>query len=192
VGLRGQTLAPGILPVSPATGVLVGLARPSRSVAVDTMPAQPYAMEIAFIDSLGTDDVVVASVPAPIAFWGELFSTAARARGAAGVVVDGLVRDQRRIADMGFPVFSRGGRPTDSLGRIAMVEHDVPVVVAGVQVATGDLVVADIDGVVVVPAEAALEVTQRAIAKATTENNARALIEGGALLRDAWDRFKVL
>lgn len=192
VGLRGQTLAPGILPVSAAQGVLVGLARTSRSVAVDTMPARPYAMEIAFIDSLRTDDVVVASVPAPIAFWGELFSTAARARGAVGVVVDGLIRDQRRIIDMGFPVFARGGRPTDSLGRIAMVEHDVPVVVAGVRVAPGDLVVADIDGVVIVPAEAAVEVAQRAVAKATTENHARALIEGGALLGDAWDRFKVL
>ena len=156
------------------------------------MPARPYAMEIAFIDSLRADDVVVASVPAPVAFWGELFSTAARARGAAGVVVDGLIRDQRRIIDMGFPVFARGGRPTDSLGRIAMVEHAVPVVVAGVRVAPGDLVVADIDGVVVVPAEAALEVTTRAIAKATTENHARDLIEGGALLGDAWDRFKVL
>jgi regulator of RNase E activity RraA len=156
------------------------------------MPERPYETEIAFIDSLRPDDVVVASVPAPVAFWGELFSTAARARGAVGVVVDGLVRDQRRITEMGFPVFARGGRPTDSLGRIRMVEHDVPVVVGGVQVSPGDLVVADIDGVVVVPAEAAVEVARRAVEKATTENRARALIEGGAFLRDAWQTFKVL
>jgi len=189
---RGQSLAPGILPLDPAGGVLVGLARPARSVAVDTMPERPYETEIGFIDSLAADDVVVASVPAPIAFWGELFSAAARARGAVGVVVDGLVRDQRRIVEMGFPVFARGGRPTDSLGRIRMVEHDVPVVVGGVRVARGDLVVADIDGVVIVPAEAAVDVARRAIDKATTENHARELIEGGALLRDAWLKFKVL
>ena len=192
IGLRGQSLAPGILPLDPAGGVLVGLARPARSVAVDTMPERPYETEIGFIDSLAADDVVVASVPAPIAFWGELFSAAARARGAVGVVVDGLVRDQRRIVEMGFPVFARGGRPTDSLGRIRMVEHDVPIVVGGVRVARGDLVVADIDGVVIVPAEAAVDVARRAIDKATTENHARELIEGGALLRDAWLKFKVL
>ncbi len=192
VGLRGQTLAPGILPVSPAQGVLVGLARPARCVAVDVMPARPYETEIAFVDSLGPDDVIVASVQAQAAFWGELFSTAARARGAAGVVVDGLIRDQRRIAAMGFPVLARGGHPTDSLGRVRMVEHDVPVVVAGVRVARGDLVVADVDGIVIIPAEAAPEVARRAVEKATTENRARELIEDGGLLRDAFDRFNVL
>jgi 4-hydroxy-4-methyl-2-oxoglutarate aldolase len=192
IGLRGQTLAPGILPLDVADGVLVGLARPTRSVAVDSLPEQPYETEIAFIDSLRPDDVVVASVPAPVAFWGELFSTAARARGAVGVVVDGLVRDQGRIKAMGFPMFARGGRPTDSLGRIRMAEHDVPVVVGGVQVSRWDLVGADVDDVVVVPQEAAVEVARRAVAKATTENHARALIEGGALLRDAWLTYKVL
>ena len=192
LGLRGQTLAAGILPVSLTQGVLVGLARPARSVAVDVMPERPYETEIAFIDSLEPDDVVMASVQAQAAFWGELFSTAARARGAAGVVVDGSIRDQRRIAAMGFPTLARGGHPTDSLGRVRMVEHDVPVVVAGVRIARGDLVVADIDGIVVVPAEAAPEVARRALEKAATENHARELIEGGALLRDAFDRFKVL
>ena len=192
VGIRGQTLAPGILPVSPAQGVLVGLARPARSIAVDVSPERPYETEIAFIDSLEPDDVVVASVPAQAAFWGELFSTAGLARGAAGVVVDGLIRDQRRIAAMGFPVLARGGHPTDSLGRIRMVEHDVPVVVAGIRVERGDLVVADIDGIVVVPAAAAPEVARRAVEKASTENRARALIEDGVLLRDAFERFRVL
>ena len=63
---------------------------------------------------------------------------------------------------------------------------------SAVNVAPGDLVVADIDGVVVVPSEAALEVGQLAVEKATTETQARELLEGGAYLRDAWQRFKVL
>ena len=142
--------------------------------------------------SLATDDVVIATVEAPSAFWGELFSTAALARVAVGIVVDGLIRDQRRIADMGFPAFARGGRPTDSLGRISMAERDVPIDIAGVSVGRGDLIVADIDGVVVVPADAIEDVAARAIEKATTETDARRLLEGGAYLRDAWQKYKVL
>lgn len=192
VGLRNQTMTSGIVPVARDAGVLVGFARPVRSEAVADIPDEPYQAEIDFIDSLRTDDVVVGTVDAPSAFWGELFSTAARARGAAGVVVDGLVRDLARIEGMGFPVFARGARPTDSLGRISITRRDVTVEIAGVLVSPGDLVVADVDGVTVVPVEATVEVANRAIEKATTENKARVLLEGGALLGDAWDRFGVL
>ncbi len=192
VGLRHQTMTAGIVPVAGATEVLIGYARPARSVAIEVIPDEPYGAEIDFIDSLRRDDVVVGTVEAPGAFWGELFSTAAHARGAVGAVVDGLVRDQARIQQIGFPVYARGGRPTDSLGRISVREHDVPLQVAGVTVSSGDLVVADIDGVTIVPADAIEEVARRTIEKATTENRAREMLEGGALLREAWDRFKVL
>jgi len=80
VGLRGQTMTSGINPVSRGTGVLVGFARTVRSVPVDAIPDEPYSAEIDFIDSLRPDDVVVGTVEAPGAFWGELFSTAAKAR----------------------------------------------------------------------------------------------------------------
>ena len=185
-------MAAGIVPLSDSAEVLVGFARPVLSMAVDVIPDQPYGAEIDFINSLRPDDVVVGTVEAPSAFWGELFSTAARARGAVGVVVDGLVRDQARIRELGFPVYARGARPTDSLGRISIKERDTTIEVAGVSVATGDLVVADLDGVAVVPKDAIEEVATRAIEKATTENRARQMLEDGAFLRDAWDRFKVL
>lgn len=192
IGLRDQTMSAGIAPVSGGTEVLVGFARPVLSVAVDSIPDEPYRAEIDFIDSLMSDDVVVAKVEAPGAFWGELFSTAALARGAVGVVVDGLVRDQARIRRLGFPVYARGGRPTDSLGRVSIRERDISMDIGGITVARGDLVVADIDGVAVVPADAIEEIGARVIEKATTESRARELLEGGAFLRDAWDRFKVL
>lgn len=192
VGLRKQTMTSGINPVSPDMGVLVGFARTVRSVPVEAIPDEPYRAEIDFIDSLRPDDVVVGTVEAPGAFWGELFSVAARARGAVGVVADGLIRDQARIREMGFPVFARGARPTDSLGRISISEHDTAIEIAGVTVHSGDLIVADVDGVTVVPADAIVDVATRAIEKATTETDARRLLEGGALLRDAWNRFGVL
>jgi len=93
---------------------------------------------------------------------------------------------------MGFPVFARGARPTDSLGRISIGEQDTAIEIAGVTVRRGDLIVADVDGVTVVPADAIAEVATRAIEKATTETDARRLLEEGALLRDAWNRFRVL
>lgn len=193
VGLRHQALESGIAPAVTAGPVLLGWARPVRSVAVDAIPEAPYAHEIAYIDSLGPDEVVMARCEAPNAFWGELFSTAARARGARGAVVDGFVRDQARIAQVeGFSVYSRGSHPTDSLGRSSIVESDAPVVVGGVTVEIGDLVIADVDGIVVVPRAATDEVMTRALAKARKEDGSRAMLREGATLREAWQRFRVL
>jgi 4-hydroxy-4-methyl-2-oxoglutarate aldolase len=192
VGLRGQTLEAGLHPIAPGQPVIVGYARPVRSAAVERVPDVPYATEVAYIDSLVADDVVVAVTDPVGAFWGELFSTAAVARGAAGAVIDGLVRDTRLIVQLGWPMLARGTRPTDSLGRMSIVEWDVPVEILGVTVARGDLVVADVDGTVIVPAAAAEEVVARAVAKASTESSARAMLRDGAFLRDAWERFRVL
>ncbi len=192
VGLRHRTLGTGLRPMFSDMPVIVGFARPVRAIAVGEAPLQPYAAEVAYIDSLEAGDVVVAVTDPVGAFWGELFSTAAVARGAAGAVIDGLVRDTRLIAALGWPMLARGTRPTDSLGRLSIVESDIPVQILGVTVARGDLVVADEDGTVVVPAAAAEEVVARAIEKAKIESSARLMLRGGAYLRDAWERFKVL
>jgi 4-hydroxy-4-methyl-2-oxoglutarate aldolase len=192
IGLRHQTMSPGIRPFSGA-GVLVGWARVGRWEAVDEPPPEPYGAEIAFLDALKPGEVVVATAGGtPAAIWGELFSAAAMARGARGAIVDGLVRDVERVRALGFGVHARGTRPTDSLGRVSLVDSDGPVQVAGVTVANGDLVVGDIDGVVVVPAEAAEEVSAYALDKATTERKGLALLRDGAMLRDVWARYGVL
>ena len=107
------------------------------------------------IDDLQPEDVVVLACPQSdrICPWGELLSTAARARGAAGCVTDGLVRDIRFIREMGFPVFARGAVPLDSKGRGAMIKMDVPVECGGAAVKPGDWIFADLDGVVIIPSE---------------------------------------
>jgi len=191
-GLRNQTMSPGIAPVS-GTGVLVGWARLACSQAISEPPAVPYVPEIAFLDSLKRGDVVVATAGGtPAAIWGELFSAAASARGAHGAVLDGLMRDTERVRALGFAVHSRGTRPTDSLGRVSMVDTEGPASVAGVMVANGDLVVADADGVVVVPADAAEEVSAYALEKATTERKGLALLRNGGMLADVWSRYGIL
>jgi regulator of RNase E activity RraA len=131
-------------------------------------------------------------VDTPAAFWGELFSAAALGRGARGVVVDGLIRDSVRIDELGFATYGVGHRPTDSLGRISIQATDTPIVCGGVDVRSGDLVVADADGVAVVPAELANKAVRAAMEKAQTEAQAKDLLRSGALLRDAWERFGVL
>ncbi len=95
----------------------------------------------------------------PAGYWGEILSRAARERGLAGVVMDGYARDAERLADVGFPVFSRGlcirGTTKDRCGAGSFGRN---VTVGGVNVRPGDLVVGDADGVVVVAAERVAEV----------------------------------
>jgi 4-hydroxy-4-methyl-2-oxoglutarate aldolase len=192
VGFRQQTMSPGILPVS-GQGVLVGRARVAKSIAVNEVPSVHYATEIAFLDSLAPGDVVVATAGgAPAAIWGELFSAAAAARGAHGAVIDGLIRDVVRVRALGFSVYARGARPTDSLGRVSMTDTEGPLKIAGVVVANGDIIVADADGVVVVPSRGAEDILAYALEKATTERSGLTLLQDGALLADVWDRYGVL
>jgi regulator of RNase E activity RraA len=151
-------------------------------------------MEIEAIDSILPGEVVVVSTQqskrnAP---WGELLSTAAKARGARGAVIDGLVRDVRRIQSLDFPVIAAGIKPVDSMGRGIVTAYNVPVECGEVLVKPGDLVFADLDGIVVIPAAAVDEVVRVALNKATREDNSRAELSRGAYLRDVFQKYGVL
>ncbi len=124
--------------------------------------------------------------------WGELLSTAARNAGCVGVIVDGAVRDVRQMAAMDFPAFARGACPFDSKDRQRVIDVDVPVEVGGVRFAPGDLVLADADGVVVVPAEVEHEVVRRAWEKVHAENCVRDAIRGGMKAVVAYETFGIL
>jgi 4-hydroxy-4-methyl-2-oxoglutarate aldolase len=135
---------------------------------------------------------VAAGGSARAACWGELFSTAARARGARGTVIDGYCRDARSIAALGYPVWCRGMLPLDCKGRVAVTGWRQPAVVGGLPVSPGDLVVADDDGAVVVPAGLTDQTIRLALAKASKEHGLRDALEAGSTLRAAYDRFGVL
>jgi len=124
--------------------------------------------------------------------WGELLSTAARARGAKGVVVDGLVRDVKKIEAIGFPVFAAGIKPLDSKGRGIVTDYNIPVECGEVLVNPGDLLIADEDGVVVVPRQAVDEVIRLAGEKVSRENESRGELMRGAFLRDVYKKYGVL
>ncbi len=195
-GLRQQALRPFIRPLD-ETLVLFGRARTGR-YAPATLPPEghnPYALEMDLIDSLLPGEVAVLACNGPtdsIAPWGELLSTAARARHAAGCVTDGLVRDVARIRAMRFPVFHGGIGPPDTRGRAEMVARDVPVALAGVTVVPGDWLLGDVDGVVVVPADRAEAVFRAALDKIAAEDATRSELAGGDSLRAVFARHGVL
>ncbi len=196
LGLERRAMKPFVRPLDEAM-VLFGRARtglymPCYHVASGE---NPYAVEIALVDDLKPGDVAVLACHGPtdrIAPWGELLSTAASCRGAAGCVTDGLVRDIQKIRKMNFSVFHGGIAPLDSKGRAKMMEKDVPVECAGVRVCPGDLVFGDVDGIVVLPQEHAAAVLARALDKATRENRTRDELLGGSLLSEVYARYGVL
>jgi regulator of RNase E activity RraA len=160
----------------------------------DHIPDNPYAMEIAFMDSLKQADVIVHSTDSARtnAPWGELMSTVAKRNGAAGCVCDSQIRDCVKIIEMGFPVYYSGIRPLDSKGRAMVMTYDVPVKCGDVLVKTGDIIFADFDGIVVVPEELSEDVFKRAADKINSENLSRKELIEGRSLRDVYEKYHAL
>ena len=193
LGHHDRAMSETLRPVTP-NFCFAGWARTISCVDLHYTPQDPYAKEIEAVDSILPGEVVVVSTGrsqrnAP---WGELLSTAAVARGARGAVVEGLVRDVKKMEALGFPVFAVGIKPVDSKGRGVVMEYNVPVGCGEVLVTPGDLVFADYDGVVVVPREVVNEVVRLATEKVTRENHSRAELKLGAYLRDVYRKYGVL
>lgn len=196
LGLMQQAMLPFVRPLN-EDDVLIGRARTGLYMPkyVATPGENPYEIEIALVDDLSPREVPVLACNGPtdrIAPWGELLSTASQARGAAGCITDGLVRDIKQIRAMGFPVFHGGIGPLDTKGRARMMERDIPVQCGGVRVTSGDIVFGDADGVVVIPIERAEEVIAKALEKAKGENNTRDELRQGKLLGEVFARHGIL
>jgi len=192
LGLREQAMRETMRPLA-ADVVFAGWARTISCMDV-YHHHNPYEVEIEAVDSILPGEVVVVATGdsrrnAP---WGELLSTAALSRGARGAVIDGLVRDVKKIQALGFPVFAAGIKPVDSRGRGIVVDYNVPVGCGGVVVSPGDLVVADYDGVVVVPAAAVSDAVRLATEKVSREDHSRAELKRGSYLRDVYRKYGVL
>jgi regulator of RNase E activity RraA len=194
-GFRNQAMTPRIRPLDDDL-VMAGFARTGlfREVFHVAADENPYELEMRIIDDLKPGDVVAFGCGGSerIAPWGELLTTAARARGAVGAVTDGFVRDVRSIRGAKFPVFHGGIAPLDSKGRGKVAEIDVPIACAGVHIEPGDLIFGDVDGVVVVPRRIEQQVLARAFEKVASENQTRDELMRGAKLKDVYDRYGVL
>jgi regulator of RNase E activity RraA len=193
LGHRANSLPPNLRPLKP-DWKLLGRAATLSCVTVAAEPARPYALELACIDALKPGEVLVATTNGDqkSALWGELLSTASRAHGAVGVVLDGLTRDATKIIAMDFPVFATGFSPLDSKGRLDAVSHGQPIRIGDCIVKPGDYVFGDIDGVVVIPAELADKALPRALEKVTGENKVREELAKGRSVREVFDEYGIL
>jgi regulator of RNase E activity RraA len=194
-GETRQAFPHTIRPLDPSL-VMAGRARTAIYREVLHVPEghNPYKLEIELVDGLKPGEVAVMACGGSgrIAPWGGLLSTAAKVRGAAGCVTDGFVRDIKTINALVFPVFHAGIAPLDSRGRGEIVAIDEPVICAGVKVSTGDLILGDADGVVVVPKALEGQVIALALKKIDSEEATSVALLAGASLAEVFERFKVL
>ena len=192
-GLRQQAIQCGI---PPRTGATVAVGRAKTLLWMDFAHSDPttYLLELEAVDSIKPGEVIVCATGGSqrAGIWGELLTTAAQRLGAIGIVTDGAVRDIAQMDAAGFPVFSQYVSAYDSFNRQKVVAYDVRVEIGGVAIEPGDLIVADRDGIAVIPAAVEVEIVAAAIDKATREDGFRDGVRNGMSLIAAYDRFKVL
>ena len=193
VGYRHQSPRVQLKPLT-VPGVLVGRCNTTLWEDLDGPDPRPYELELRAVDACRADDVLIAAAGGSMrsGVWGELLSTAARNAGGVGAIVDGAVRDVARMGEMKFAVFARGTVIYDSRDRQRVTANDVPVEIDGVTFRPGELVIADADGIVVVPQEVEAEVVRRAWEKAHAEDRVRDAIRNGMTATVAFETFGVL
>ena len=154
----------------------------------------PYGAAIDFLDRLNPGQLAVVATGGrdDSAFWGELFSAAAKGRGATGMVCDGPLRDTEAVVGLGFNVFGASNRPIDYKGRMRVASVGTIVICGGVEVHPGDAVIADADGVVVVPKIHIARVFELANARAQSEKSVLKDLLAGKSVREVWDAYGVL
>lgn len=154
---------------------------------------RPFGLMLQALDDLKPNEVYVCTGASPdYALWGELMSTCAKNRGAAGAVVDGWSRDTRGILQLGFPCFSHGRYAQDQRPRGKVVDFRCRIQIGAVVIRPGDVLFGDLEGVVVIPKEVEADAFRLAREKALGEKRVFNAIQGGMGAQEAWDKFGIL
>lgn len=160
----------------------------------DVFSAQkkPFGLLTEALDQLRENEVYVATGAHNSALWGELLTATARTRGAVGAVIDGYTRDTPQVLAQNFPVFAKDRWAQDSSIRTNVVDFRCPIEIGQVTVNDGDIVFADMDGVLIIPKEIAEECIEKSLEKASGEKLVRKAIEEGMTATEAFAKFGIL
>ena len=193
MGVRVQCMDSAIKPIDPTMRTW----GEAITIYVDTVakvPEQPFQKEMELLDSANEGHIMVVQCNTQqlSAFWGGLLTNAAVGRKMSGVIIDGGARDYNEIMELKFPTFCKVLSPYDSLGRMDGKEYDVPIECGGIRVNPGDLIFADIDGIVVVPQEIVDEVIEKAWEKIQGESKVREELRSGAGVEATFKKYGIL
>jgi regulator of RNase E activity RraA len=196
-----QYLPPEIRPLSPEM-IMIGRAMPvlagdTFQVAIENsanpLSAKPFGLMLEALDDLRPSEIYVSTGSSHRnALWGELMSVRALKRGARGAVLNGYIRDTRKILSLGYPTFSFGSYGQDSAPRYKVHDFRVPIEIGCVSVRPGDILFGDIDGVVVIPAEVETETFSLALEKVRGERTVRTALEAGMSAVDAFRKHGIM
>jgi regulator of RNase E activity RraA len=201
MGLRHQFLPPQIRPLRPDM-VLIGRSMPVLAVDVfdekvdgtkNKLMERPFGLMLEALDDLKSSEVYVNTGSSPRnALWGELMSIRARKLGAAGAVLNGYLRDTKAVLNLNFPAFGWGSYAQDSAPRYKVVDFRIAIEIGAVRIRPGDILFGDIDGVCVIPVEAANDVFVKALEKARAEKVVRKALEEGSSAVAAFEKHGIM
>lgn len=186
--LPNQALPPGIVPLRDEM-VLCGEAFTVRAVADPTLSGE-LDVRVKMLDEIREHHVVVwnANGEQVASHWGGVMTRASMKRGCRGAIIDGGIRDTKDILAQGFNIWSRYRTSTGALSHTKVAAYQQPIVIEGLIIKPGDIVMADIDGALVVPRKIAVAVLERAEQIEKNEGEIKAWVDAGLSAEEISDR----